>query len=91
MPGVRSNPVPVSVAVPPSTRGSGVTVLKERVVPVAVNVIGEPVRPAAVASAVCIPMAGPRVQVVIARPSAPVLASVVPREPVPGGRVNVTG
>ena len=91
LPRVRSNPVPVSVAVPPSMRGSGVTLLSESVVAFAVNAIGEPVSPAAVAAAVCVPVPGPRVQVVLARPSAPVLASVVPCEPPPLVMENVTG
>jgi hypothetical protein len=53
LPGVTaSKPVPVNVAVPASTSGSGVTDVTNSVVPVASKVTGEPTGTVAEASAV---------------------------------------
>ena len=62
-PGVRSNPVPVIVAVAPSTNGSGDTAVTLSVVAVAESETGLPVRLPELAVAVFAPMAGPSVHV----------------------------
>ena len=68
----------------------GVTTVLAAPVPFAEIVSGEPTNPAAVAVIVCAPPADPRVQVVLARPCASVVADGVPTLPPPAVTANAT-
>lgn len=81
--GVGLNPSPVSVALCPSTSVSGCTLVRVRLVDVALKATGDPVREPDCASSVCSPRPDPSVHTVCACPVEPVDMEAGVTEPPP--------